>query len=237
MKTVALAVVLTASVSLAQAASTTEPGGGVIEAPVETTKVLGPLRADARFTVDTDILLAYVNLGVSADIGLVKLGPGVLAAGAGLDFGFCGSVCWVIGAVLNGSYGSRNFFPHARLSYHLELPAKAGNVLQKIDLYGVIFGGVAISSMGFSGQYQGVQVSATDTGVGPGIGLGGGASYFFTDRVFVGAEASLKYAAGKYTNVVTVTPPNSNVDFRWRDEYTSWSLSGFSLRLFLGFRI
>ncbi|MER2564612.1 MAG: hypothetical protein ABTQ32_28055 [Myxococcaceae bacterium] len=236
MRTLLLTVLLTGSVSFAQS-STSEPGGGVIEAPAETTKVLGPFRADARFTIDTDILLAYVNLGVNADLGVVKLGPGVLAVGAGLDFGFCGTVCLLIGAVLNGSYGSRNFFPQARVSYHLELPAKSGNALQKIDVYGLVFGGVVVSSMGFSATYQGVQVSASDTGVGPGIGLGAGGSYFFTERVFVGAEATAKYASGTYKNVVVVTPPNSNVDFRWRDEYTSWSLSGVSLRLFIGFRI
>ena len=143
----------------------------------------------------------------------------------------------MIGAVLNGSYGIRNFFPQARVSYHLELPAKSGNALQKIDVYGVVFAGLVVSSMGFSGQYQGVAVSASSSGVGPGIGLGAGGSYFFTDRVFVGAEATAKYASGTYRDVVTVTPPNSNVDFRWREEYSGWSLSGVSLRLFLGFRI
>ena len=75
MRTLLLTVLLTGSVSFAQS-STSEPGGGVIEAPAETTKVLGPFRADARFTIDTDILLAYVNLGVNADLGVVKLGPG-----------------------------------------------------------------------------------------------------------------------------------------------------------------
>ncbi|MBE2251098.1 MAG: hypothetical protein IAE78_16280 [Myxococcus sp.] len=236
MRALAFAVMLAGGVVSAQAVSS-EPGGGVIEAPAETTKVLGPMRADARFTVDTDILLAYVNLGVNADLGIVKLGPGVLAVGAGLDVGFCGTVCLLIGGLLNGSYGARNFFPQARLSYHLELPAKSGNALQKVDVYGVVFAGLVVSSMGFAGQYQGVMVSATSTGVGPGVGLGAGGSYFFTERVFVGAEASLKYAAGRYNDVVTVTPPNSNVDFRWRDEYSGWSISGLSVRLFLGFRI
>jgi len=236
MRALAFAVMLAGGVVSAQAVSS-EPGGGVIEAPAETTKVLGPMRADARFTVDTDILLAYVNLGVNADLGIVKLGPGVLAVGAGLDVGFCGTVCLLIGGLLNGSYGARNFFPQARLSYHLELPAKSGNALQKVDVYGVVFAGLVVSSMGFAGQYQGVMVSATSTGVGPGVGLGAGGSYFFTERVFVGAEASLKYAAGRYNDVVTVKPPNSNVDFRWRDEYSGWSISGLSVRLFLGFRI
>lgn len=236
MRTIAFALMLAGSMAFAQKASA-ELGEGVVEAPAETTKVLGPLRADARFTVDTDILLAYVNLGVNADLGIIKLGPGVLAVGAGLDFGFCGTVCLVIGSLLNGSYGIRNFFPQARVSYHLELPAKSGNALQKIDVYGVVFAGLVVSSMGFSGQYQGVAVSATSSGVGPGIGLGAGGSYFFTERVFVGAEATAKYAAGTYRDVVTVTPPNSNVDFRWREEYSGWSLSGVSLRLFLGFRI
>ncbi len=123
------------------------------------------------------------------------------------------------------------------MSYHLELPARSGNALQKIDVYGVVFAGLVVSSMGFAGQYQGVMVSATSTGVGPGVGLGAGGSYFFTERVFVGAEATAKYAAGTYKDVLTVTPPNSNVDFRWRDEYSDWSLSGVSLRFFLGFRI
>lgn len=236
MRVIALVVLLGGSMAFAQKASD-QMGEGVVEAPAETTKVLGPLRADARFTVDTDILLAYVNLGVNADLGIIKLGPGVLAVGAGLDFGFCGTVCLLIGSLLNGSYGIRNVFPQARLSYHLELPAKAGNALQKIDVYGVVFAGLVISSMGFSGQYQSVMVSATSTGVGPGIGLGAGGSYFFSDRVFVGAELTAKYASGAYRDVVTVTPPNSNVDFRWREEYSSWSLSGVSLRLFLGFRI
>lgn len=234
MRALALAVVLTGTVAFAQA--TSEPGGGVVEAVSDTTKVLQPFRADARFTVDTDILLAYVSLGVNADLGVVKLGPGVLAVGAGLDFGFCGTVCLLIGGLLNGSYGQRTFFPQARVSYHIEIPAKGG-ALQKVDVYALAFGGVAISSMGFVGRFQGVEVSATSSGVGPGIGAGGGGSFFITDRLFVGAEATFKYAAGRYTDVVTVTPPGSNVDFRWRDEYSSWSLSGFSIRLFIGFRI
>lgn len=235
MKAIAVAVLLAGSLALAQGAAD-EGGGEVTEVKSDTTKVLPPLRADARFTVDTDILLAYVSLGVNADLGVVKLGPGVLAVGAGFDFGFCGTVCLLIGGLLNGSYGERRFFPQARATYHIEIPAKGG-ALQKVDVYGLVFGGLVISSMGFTGTYQGVTVSATSTGVGPGIGLGGGGSFFFTERAFVGAEASLKYAAGRYTDVVTVTPPNSNVDFRWRDEYTSWSISGFSIRIFIGFRI
>ena len=78
MRTIAFALMLAGSMAFAQKASA-ELGEGVVEAPAETTKVLGPLRADARFTVDTDILLAYVNLGVNADLGIIKLGPGVLA--------------------------------------------------------------------------------------------------------------------------------------------------------------
>lgn len=230
MRALVFGLMLAASPSLAQSSE-------VIEAPAETTKVLGPFRADVRATVDTDILLAFVNLGITGDLGVVRLGPGVLSVGGGLDFGFCGTVCLAIGALLNGSYGARNFFPHGRVGYHLELPAKSGNALQKIDVYGFLFGGVVISSMGFAGQFQGVAVSATSTGVGPGLGLGAGGSYFFSDRVFIGAEATLRYAAGRYTDVVTVTPPNSNVDFRWSDTYSSFSNSGFALRLFIGFRI
>jgi len=238
MRLFALVALLASGGAWAQAASTSEPGGGVTEAPAETTKVLGPFRADARFTVDTDILLAYVALGVNADLGLVKLGPGVLAVGAGLDYGFCGTVCLLVGAALGGSFGIRNFFPQARVSYHLELPAKgANNTLTKVDVYGLVFGGVVVSSMNFGTTVQGVKVTASSEGVGPGIGLGAGGSYFFTERVFVGAEATAKYAQGTYKDVVVVTPPNSNVDFRWRDMYSGWSISGVSLRLFIGFRI
>lgn len=227
---------LCAPAVLAQSADPTTE----VELAAETTKVLKPLRADARVTVDADILLAYVSLGLAGDFGLVKLGPGTLAAGAGLDFdfGFCGSVCLVIGGLLGGSYGIRNFFPHARLSYHLELPAKgANNTLQKVNVYGVVFGGVVVSSMGFVGRFQGVEVSATSTGVGPGVGLGAGASYFFTERVFVGAEASARFAVARFADVVTVVPPMSNVDFRWSDQYTQSDLSGVSLRFYVGFRI
>ncbi len=237
MKTVMLTILLAGANAFAQSASS---GGAedVIEAPAETTKVLGPFRADARFTVDTDILLAYVALGVNADLGLVKLGPGVLAVGAGFDFGFCGTVCLVISGLLQGSFGHRDFFPQGRVSYHIELPAKgANNTLQKVDVYGLIFGGVVVSSMGFAADYQGVKVTASSTGVGPGIGLGAGGSYFFAERIFVGAEATAKYAQGTYKDVVVVTPPNSNVDFRWKDMYSNWSITGVSLRLFIGFRI
>ncbi|MDX2010341.1 MAG: hypothetical protein SFW67_09130 [Myxococcaceae bacterium] len=209
-----------------------------VELAAETTKVLKPLRADARLTVDTDILLVYVSFGLSGDFGLVKLGPGTLAAGAGLDFGFCGSACLLIGGLLGGSYGIRNFFPHGRLSYHLELPAKgANNTLQKVNVYGVLFGGVVISSMGFVGRSQGVEVSATSTGLGPGIGIGAGASYFFTERVFVGAEAAARYQVVSFGDVVTVSAPGSNVNFVWEDRYKSQSFSGFGLRFYVGFRI
>jgi hypothetical protein len=234
MRAFLLLLALAAPAALAQSA---EPSTEV-ELAAETTKVLRPLRADARVTVDADILLASVSLGISGDFGLVKLGPGVLAAGAGLDFGFCGTACLVIGALLGGSYGIRNFFPHGRLSYHLELPAKgATNSLQKVNVYGVLFGGVVISSMGFEGRFQGVEVSATSTGAGPGLGLGAGASSFFAERIFVGAEATVRYQFVRFADVATVSAPGSNVNFTWADEYQSQSFSGFGLRFYVGFRI
>jgi hypothetical protein len=228
--------VLTLSVT-ALAQGSAPAGADLVEPVAETTKVLPPFRADARVTVDTDILLAYVSLGVSADLGVVKLGPGTLAVGAGLDVGFCGTVCLVTGALLGGAYGQRDFFPMARVSYHLELPARAGNTLQKVNLYGFVFGGVVISSLSFSARIQGFDIGASSTGVGPGLGLGAGAAYFFSDRVSVGAEATLKYAAGVYNDVVVVEPPNSNVNYQWSSTYSSFSRSGLSIRFFLGFRI
>jgi hypothetical protein len=237
MRAFLVSLALMAPAALAQSSSSPDPSGEV-ELAAETTKVLKPLRADARFTVDADILLIAVSLGISGDFGLVKLGPGVLAAGAGLDFGFCGTACLAIGALLGGSYGIRNFFPHARLSYHLELPAKGGNnTLQKVNVYGVLFGGAVISSMSFAGRFQGVEVSASSTGFGPGIGIGAGAGYFFTERVFVGAEATARYQFVRFGEVATVTAPGSSVNFTWRDEYQSQSFSGFGLRFYIGFRI
>ncbi len=223
---------------LAQAGSSGDVASGSVatetqQTEVSASKLLTPLHLDARFSVDADILLIYISLSAAADVGLVKIGPGTVAIGANAELGFCGSFCWVTAALLSSAlgssttYGQTHFFPSARLSYHFPLPTSKGDQAKKINVYGLLFGGPVFTSLSL--KNKSVEITGTDTSIGVGLGVGG--QYFFTERIFVGVEATARYARGRYNWTVRLG------DYRLSDSEASWSLTGGGIRFSVGVRL
>ena len=226
LRTLALTGALLANAALGQ---TVDAG---VETPAEEaphSKTLAPLHVDIKGTLDTDILLLYVELGASADLALLKLGPGTLGVGASFDVGFCGSFCWAFSALTQLDYWQHFYSPMARLRYDIPLPAARASPTEKINAYGFLMGGVVITSMGLSTKNGTIKVEGNDASVG--IGIGGGAQYFFTSNVFGGAEATFRYARGKYTWRVVIG------SYELKGNEDTWSLTGFNLKFMIGVRL
>ncbi|MFY0566417.1 hypothetical protein ACN28E_21630 [Archangium lansingense] len=184
---------------------------------------------DARVMLNADIVLAFVNLGVAADVGVLPLGPGVLAIGGEFEAGACVSVCLLLNATTGWSWSHMFYSPHARATYHL-LPGSSPG-LEKVDLYGLALVGATITTTRVAGSESGTDFEVVGNDVGPSVGLGIGGKYFFSDNLFFGAEGRLRYSAGQYT----YTARAGNVSIS--DSQSSWSLSGFNIQLFAGLRI
>jgi|GEM_PF-1299735 len=199
------------------------------EAPVEESLGIQKLGDfDMRLHVDSDILLAFVELGVGADFGLIPAGPGTLALGAELSGGICLTACGLIGLVTGISVSDRFISPHARLTYHFLPPNQK---LEGVDIYGLLLAGVTVSNQKVSGRFENVDFNFTGTGVGPSLGLGLGAKKFVKDRIFIGGEARLRYARGDYSyseQVENITVIGVDPD---------WSQTGLSLLFFVGLRV
>jgi hypothetical protein len=183
---------------------------------------------DARLHLDSDILLAFVELGVGADFGLIPAGPGTLALGAELSGGICLTACGLIGLVTGISVSDLFVNTHARLTYHFLPPNQK---LDEVDLYGLLLAGVTVSRQSVSGTIENVNFNFTGTGVGPSIGLGLGAKKFVKERVFIGGEARLRYARGDYNYSEQV----ENITITGVDP--DWSQTGLSLLIFVGLRV
>lgn len=186
---------------------------------------------DARATLNADILLAFVNLGVGADVGVLPLGPGVLTLGGEFEAGACVSLCAVLNLATGWTFSHMFYTPHARVTYHL-MPSNSQG-LGKVDLYGLALAGVTITTTRVANTGTGADTDFEYLGsdVGPSVGLGFGGKYFVQDTFFVGAEGRLRYSAGQYTYTARV----GNVSLT--DSQSSWSLSGFNLQFFAGLRL
>ncbi|MDB4933420.1 MAG: hypothetical protein JWP87_392 [Labilithrix sp.] len=184
------------------------------------TVVLKPWDVDVRASLHTTPILQYGGVGASADAGMRRLGPGTLALGGGLDYFFCGTTC----SSTPLAFTQRQLAVEARLSYHLE-PPKIG----RVDLYPLLTAGFMVSrssiTVGDNSEYR-----ASD--VAPTIGFGAGASYFFTDRFFVAAEARFRYAAGTYAYELASGPAR---EFD-RSGIDTWSASTVDLAAAVGAR-
>lgn len=165
-----------------------QPGNGERDVAEDKTKssVLQPWDVDARASLHTTPLLQYGGIGASADAGMRKVGPGTVALGGGLDYFFCGTTCSSVPL----SFTQRQVSLEARLSYHLALPQ-----VKHVDFYPLVTAGFMVSRSSLS--VEGSEYRASD--VAPSVGFGAGASYFFTDQIFVAAEARFRYAAGTYS--------------------------------------
>ncbi|OJT20840.1 hypothetical protein BO221_28455 [Archangium sp. Cb G35] len=192
-------------------------------------RVQGVGDIDARAMLNADIVLAFVNLGVGADVGVLPLGPGVLAIGGEFEVGACVSACMLLNTVTGYSWSHMFYSPHARASYHL-LPGSSPG-LEKVDLYGLALVGATITTTRVAGNDSDTDFEYAGSDVGPSVGLGVGGKYFFSDNLFFGAEGRLRYSAGQYT----YTARAGNVSIS--DSLSSWSLSGFNVQLFAGLRL
>ena len=101
--------------------------------------VMRPGHIDVRGMIDTDILLVYVNLGAMAEVGVLPIGPGTLAVGGEVDYGFCGSLCLITSLASPIDIGERYFTPMARVSYHF--PIEALKIASKVDFFGATLRG------------------------------------------------------------------------------------------------
>ena len=215
-----LASLLTVTSARAQEAAPTAP---------RLNRVQGVGDIDARAMLNADIVLAFVNLGVGADVGVLQLGPGVLAIGGEFEVGACVSACLLLNTLTGYSWSSMFYSPHARASYHL-LPSNSPG-LEKVDLYGLALVGATITTTRLAGSESGTEFEYTGSDVGPSVGLGLGGKYFFNDNLFFGAEGRLRYSAGEYA----YTARAGNVTIS--DSQSTWSLSGFNVQLFAGLRL
>lgn len=195
--------------------------------PERTSRVQAPGDVDARLMFSTDILLAFVNAGVGVDVGVARLGPGTLSLGGEFEVGACVSVCAVLGLATGWQFSHVYYSPHARLAYHL-LPNKRG--LENADLYGLVFGGATLATTRVAGKASDTEFEYVGRDVGPSLGVGVGGKLFVQEKLFLGAEARLRYSTGVYT----YTARAGNVSIS--DNYASWSLSGVNLQLFGGLR-
>jgi hypothetical protein len=156
-----------------------------------------PWEVDVRGGLHTTPILEYGGVGASADAGMRKLGPGTLALGGGIDAFFCGTTC----SSTPLAFTQRQLSFEGRLSYHLSVPK-----VSRVDVYPLVTAGLMSSrssiKVGSNSEYRASDLTPT-------ISFGAGASYFFAERFFVGAEARFRYAAGSYSYELASGPAKS----------------------------
>jgi hypothetical protein len=189
--------------------------------------VMTPGRVHVRGALDAHLLLAAVDVGASAELGLVPMGAGTLALGAGLDYGVCFIFCAISSATRPIGVSESHLTPHARLSYHFGLNDTPA--LQRMDLYGVVLAGMTWASARFTEDGSTHVVTADDAGLMVGVGMG--ASYFLQENFFAGLETRLHFSQGRYVLPGQV----GNTPLRQSD--SSWSTNGASLVFFAGLRL
>ena len=224
-----LASLLTVTSARAQEAQTSATETQVAPTAPRLNRLQGVGDIDARAVLNADFLLAFVDLGVGVDVGVLQLGPGVLAIGGEFQVGACVSACLLLNTLTGYSWSHMFYSPHARATYHL-LPGNSAR-LEKVDLYGLALVGATITTTRVAGSTSGTDFEYVGSDVGPSVGVGVGGKYFFSDNLFFGAEGRLRYSAGEYT----YTARAGNVSIS--DSQSTWSLSGFNVQLFAGLRL
>ncbi|MEA2747724.1 MAG: hypothetical protein QOI41_1867 [Myxococcales bacterium] len=179
-----------------------------------------PWEADVRAGIHTTPILEYGGVGASIDAGMRKLGPGTLALGGGLDYFFCGTTC----SSTPLAFSQKQLAFEGRVSYHLAVPHAP-----RVDIYPLITAGFISSrasiKVGDNSEYRASDVTPT-------VSFGAGASYFFAERFFVGAEARFRYAAGSYSYELA-SGPAKPFDHTGVDR---WSSSTVDLAVAVGAR-
>lgn len=154
---------------------------------------IAPREIDAKANLRTSPILQYGGIGASGDVGITRAGPGTVAVGGSIAYETCGSTCW--GAPLD--FTQHQTWLEGRASYHLSAPNIGYLDVYPLVTVGVVFAGSTIHVA--DSTYKGSSVAPT-------VGLGGGASYFFTRHFFVSGEATLRYGGGSYDYELTRGP-------------------------------
>ena len=217
---VAAAVATPAAVAPAPASLVAPSGDRDVAEPSAQSFSLLPWEVDVRGGLHTTPVLEYGGVGASADAGMRKLGPGTLALGGGIDYFVCGTTC--SSAPL--AFTQRQLSFEGRVSYHLSVPK-----VPRVDVYPLATAGLMSSrssiKVGSNSEYRGSDLTPT-------VSFGAGASYFFAERFFVGAEARFRYAAGSYSYELASGPAKS-FD---RSGVDRWSASTVDLSVAVGAR-
>jgi hypothetical protein len=194
-------------------------------------RIQAPGQIDVQANFNADVLLIFANAGVGVDVGVLPLGPGVLALGGELEAGACITLCLGFKLATGWDLSTRYLSPHARVTYHFAPPGNSPS-LQKLDVYGLAFAGITYSTASVGGTVGNDRFETRGTDLGPSLGVGAGAKYFLMEDsgLFVGAEGRVRWAAGTYT----WTASYGNVSIS--DSQSHWSLSGLNVQLFGGIR-
>lgn len=193
------------------------------EAP-EPPRLMHPGQLDLRVEGGLDFLPPSAEAAASTELGVVTLGPGTLSAGAQLGFRQCLIACSVSSVLARQRVSNLDLYALGRLGYHFRL--EGGNQ-DKVDLYGVLLGGVMEARtlrVTPEFRYEG-------RGRGPAVGVGVGGSYFLSSRFFVGGEARLRFATGTYALSLT------RGTYAFSPEDSHWVRLGPSTVLFAGARL
>lgn len=217
----------TASLFSVPAGAQVAPGAPPAPDPPPETSALQPRHLDLRATINADLLLAYIGLGASADLGIVQAGPGTIAVGAGFEYDFCGSVCWLFNAASPIDFSHRQIWPQARASYHLG-PKSA----KHLDVYPFVGLGPVFARSELSVDNGVARYVGTDTAIG--VNFGAGVSLFVAGPVFVGGEARIRYAAGEYD--YRLESGDGSRTFAYGSAST-WSLAGIDALVAIGVRL
>ena len=163
-------------------------------------------QVDVKADLRTSALVQYAGIGASGDVGVARLGPGTLALGGGIAYEACGSTCWDTPL----GFTQHQTMIEARGSYHL-VPGR----IRYLDIHPLVTLGVAFAGSTIhvgDSEYRGSSVAPT-------VGFGAGATWFFAQRFFVSAEATLRWAAGSYDYELARGPSRpfdrSGVDATW----------------------
>jgi hypothetical protein len=185
-------------------------------------------QVDAHLAMNADMLLGYIGIGAGADIGVVAVGPGMLAVGLGFEYDFCGSTCWTFSAATPINYSEAHLFPQARASYHLGMKR-----FSNLDLYPFIGTGPVFAKSKIGIDNGAARYIGSDTGVG--LDLGMGANMFFgKSPFFAAAEGHLRYAGGTYAYRLDSGDGTRSFD---RGAVSTWNMSGIDVLLALGVRL
>jgi hypothetical protein len=190
----------------------------------DTSRLMRPGHLDVHAEGGLSFIPPSFEAGASTELGVAAVGPGTLSVGAQLGLRQCLLACSLSGLLAQQRVSHRDVHALGRLGYHFTLEGKGQ---EKVDLYGVLLGGVMEARTTLRApeyRYEG-------RGRGPAFGLGVGGNYFLSSRFFVGCEARLRLAFGAYDLTLT------RGSYTFTEEDRHWARLGLGTVLFAGARL